>query len=217
MWHKSQISIDKGTSTGLSVGNVSVKKLSHTYTTSSSKEEYMYYHRIIVNFRKLSTGNKFFLHILVNIPQDGTDLGVYPRNFSKVYMVAYGIVGTVSNIDPDKTYDYHTAYDIKPTEVIYNVDINANQKTIRNIGLDRKSNNSAATVGMVKELIPYTVNYVYRQHFENLYDFSDASNYKINTSASGISFTGMNPGLTIATKNIDKLFEGGLRVDDCST
>ena len=127
------------------------------------------------------------------------------------------MVGTVSNIDPDKTYDYHTAYDIKPTEVIYNVDINANQKTIRNIGLDRKSNNSAATVGMVKELIPYTVNYVYRQHFENLYDFSDASNYKINTSASGISFTGMNPGLTIATKNIDKLFEGGLRVDDCST
>ena len=43
-------------------------------------------------------------------------------------MIAYGIRGTVSNIDPDKVYDYHTAFDIKPTEVVYNVDINANQK-----------------------------------------------------------------------------------------
>ena len=29
LWHKSQISVDKGTSTGLSIGNVSVRKLSH--------------------------------------------------------------------------------------------------------------------------------------------------------------------------------------------
>ena len=27
LWHKSQISVDKGTSTGLSIGNVSVRKL----------------------------------------------------------------------------------------------------------------------------------------------------------------------------------------------
>ena len=72
----------------------------------------------------------------------------------------------VSNIDPDKVYDYHTAFDIKPTEVVYNVDINANQKAIRNIKLERGSNNSAATVGMVKELIPLTKNHVYRQYFE---------------------------------------------------
>ena len=45
----------------------------------------MYYHRIIVNFRKLSYGNKFFLHILVNIPQEGTDLAAYPWQFSGVY------------------------------------------------------------------------------------------------------------------------------------
>ena len=31
LWHKSQISVDKGTSTGLSIGNVSVSKLSHRY------------------------------------------------------------------------------------------------------------------------------------------------------------------------------------------
>ena len=31
LWNKSQISVDKGTSTGLSIGNVSVRKLSHRY------------------------------------------------------------------------------------------------------------------------------------------------------------------------------------------
>ena len=81
LWHKSQISVDKGTSQGLTIGNVSIRKYSHRYTTSSSKVEFMYYHRIIVNFRKLNSGSKYFLHILVNIPQTGTDLAVYPKNF----------------------------------------------------------------------------------------------------------------------------------------
>ena len=31
LWNKSQISVDKGTSTGLSIGNISVRKLSHRY------------------------------------------------------------------------------------------------------------------------------------------------------------------------------------------
>ena len=166
LWHKSQISVDKGTSTGLSIGNVSVRKLSHRYSDSKGQTQFMYYHRIIVNFRKLSSGNKFFLHILVNIPQDGTDLAVYPRQFSGVYIITYGIVGTFSNIDPDKVYDYHTAFDIKPTEVVYNVDINANNKKILNINLDRTSNNSAATVGMVNEIHPFTKNYNYRKYLK---------------------------------------------------
>ena len=158
LWDNTQISVDKGTSTGLSIGNVSVKKLSHRYTDSNKLTKVMYYHRIIVNFRKLSSGNKFFLHILVNILRGGYNLALYPRQFSGVYIIAYGIAGTFSNIDPDKVYDYHTAFDIKPTEVVYNVDINANNKKILNINLDRNSNNSAATVGMVKELAPHTVN-----------------------------------------------------------
>ena len=44
LWHKSQITVDKGTSTGLTIGNVGVRKLSHRYTTASNKVEYMYYH-----------------------------------------------------------------------------------------------------------------------------------------------------------------------------
>ena len=50
LWHKSQISVDKGTSTGLSIGNVSVRKLSHRYSDSKGQAQFMYYHRVIVNF-----------------------------------------------------------------------------------------------------------------------------------------------------------------------
>ena len=81
LWNNSQISVDKGTSKGLSIGNVSVKKLSHRCTDLNDPTKVMYYHRIIVNFQKLSSGNKFFLHILVNILRGGYNLATYPRQF----------------------------------------------------------------------------------------------------------------------------------------
>ena len=219
LWHKSQISVDKGTSKGLSIGNVSVRKLSHRYSDSKGQTQFMYYHRIIVNFRKLSSGNKFFLHILVNIPQDGTDLAVYPRQFLGVYLITYGIVGTFSNIDPDKVYDYHTAFDIKPTEVVYNVDINANNKKILNINLDRNINNSAATVGMVKEIHPFTTHNLYRNYFKEVYDFTNAANYKLSRTASGIVFNNLasTSGNTLSdmgipNRTIDDIKKEGLDV-----
>ena len=214
LWHKSQISVDKGTSTGLSIGNVSVRKLSHRYSDPNGQAQFMYYHRIIVNFRKLSTGNKFFLHILVNIPQDGTDLAVYPRQFLGVYIITYGIVGTFSNIDPDKVYDYHTAFDIKPTEVVYNVDINANQKEIKNIKLDRQNDNSAATVALVKELAPFTKNALYRLYFSEVYDFANADSYGINIGSSGVIINSVKPNITLPpNKDLDEIKKDGLRVN----
>ena len=224
LWHKSQITVAKETSTGLTIGNVGVRKLSHRYTTSTNKVEYMYYHRIIVNFRKLNSGNKFFLHILVNIPQTGTDLAIYPRQFSGVYMIAYGIVGTTSNLDPDKVYDYHTAFDIHPTEVVYNVNINANNKKISNINLDRNNNNSAATVGMVKEIHPFTTHNLYRKYFEEVYDFTNAANYKLSRTSSGIVFNNLasisgNPtrDMGIPNKTIDDIKKEGLDVTNYTT
>ena len=133
-------------------------------------------------------------------------------------------MGTFSNIDPDKVYDYHTAFDIKPTEVVYNVDINANNKKILNINLDRNSNNSAATVGMVKELMPYTINNLYRQYFEEIYDFTDATNYKLNRTSSGIVFNNLasisgNPlsDMGIPNKTIDNIKKEGLDVTNYTT
>ena len=219
LWHKTQISVDKGTSTGLSIGNVSIRKLSHRYTQSNGQQQFMYYHRVIVNFRKLATGNSFFLHFLVDIPQDGIDLATYPRQFSGVYIITYGIVGAVSNIDPDKVYDYHTAFDIKPTQVVYNVDINANNKKILNVNLDRNNDNSAATVGMVKEIKPHTINDLYRNYFEEVYDFTNATNYKLSRGASGIVFRYLSSSsgdtlrdMGIPNKTIDNIRKEGLNV-----
>ena len=212
-WNKTQISVDKGTSTGLSIGNVGIRKLSHRYTDSTGKTKTMYYHRIIVNFRKVSFGNKFFLHILVDISNRGYNIFKYPDIFQGVYLIAYGIVGTFSNIDPDKVYDYHTAFDIKPTEVMYNVDINANQKKIKNIKLDRNSNNSAATVAMVKELIPFTKNALYRKYFSEFYDFADADSYGINIGSSGVIINSLKPNITLPpNKDLSDIGYRGLHI-----
>ena len=111
-------------------------------------------------------------------------------------MIAYGIMGSFSNIDPDKVYDYHTTFDIKPTEVVYNVDINANQKAIKNIKLDRQNDNSAATVALVKELAPFTKNALYRLYFSEVYDFANADSYGINIGSSGVIINSVKPNIT---------------------
>ena len=84
LWHKSKVSVDKATSKGLTIGNVSVRKFSHRYTDSSNQPQFMYYHRMIINFRKTALSRPCFLHILVNNPQDGSDLSVYPTNWKKI-------------------------------------------------------------------------------------------------------------------------------------
>ena len=135
-------------------------------------------------------------------------MGVYPQNWTKNYVIAYGILGQVSDVDADKIYHYHTAFDIKPTEVSLNVDINANQKKVLNIALDRKSDNSAATVKMVKDIIPFTKNNLYKEFFEEIYDFSDVRNYKITKGASGVTFA----NVSFPTKDLSVILHNGLRV-----
>ena len=49
-------------------------------------------------------------------------------------------------------HDFHTAFDIKPTKVVYNVDLDMNNKKTTSVSLDTNDNNSAATVKMVKDL-----------------------------------------------------------------
>ena len=212
LWNKTQISVDKESSTGLTIGNVGVSKHYHSYTDASNHQKFMYYHKIIVNLKKLSSGNKFFLHILVNIPQVGSDLSKYPKFFTGVYIITYGIMGTFSNIDPDKVYDYHTAFDIKPTEVVYNVDINANNKKILNIALDKNNNNSAATFGMVKEIHPFTTNSIYRQYFEEFYDFADADIYGLSRGVSGVIINSLKPNITLPNRDLSDIRKDGLNV-----
>ena len=56
-----------------------------------------------------------------------------------------------------------------------------NRKEILNIALDKNLSNSTATVILVADLEAklgtFTKNNVYKEIFEEFYDFSDASNY----------------------------------------
>ena len=210
LWNKTKISVDKGTSTGLSNLNVNVRKLSFSYTDLTNRSQTMYYHRIIVNFKKLLSGNRFFLHILVDIPDYQNDLSLYPSQFLGVYVITYGIM----------VYDYHTAFDIHPTEVKYNVNINTNNKKILNINLDKNNSSSAATVGMVDEISPFTKNYIYRKYFEDFFDLNDANIYVLNKSSSGVVFNSLSSitgnsarNITFPTKTIDNIKKGGLNIN----
>ena len=128
----------------------------------------MYYHKLVVVFSKTASSTPYFLHIQNIMAQAGSDLGVYPTNFNKYYLIDYGILGESMDLHPNKTY--HTAFDIKPTDVVYNVDLDMNRKKILNITPDTTKNNSAATVKMVKDLekklSPHTKNNVYKEIFE---------------------------------------------------
>ena len=214
LWDKTQISVDKGTSTGLSIGNVGIRKLSHRYTDPKGQTKVMYYPRIIVNFRKVSSGNKFFLHILVDISNRGYNIYKYPKIFQGVYIIAYGVVGAVSNIDPDKVYDYHTAFDIYPGYVMYNVPILVNRRKLAHIKLDQISDDNVAIIKSVKELAPFTKNVLYRKYFSEFYDFADADSYGINIGSSGVIINSLKPNITLPpNKDLSEIEYRGLNVN----
>ena len=218
LWHKSVITVDTTTSQGVIVKNWHVNKYSHEYRTSSNQVKHMYYHKLLVTFSKTADSTPYFLHIQDVMAQWGIDLNTYPINFNKYYLIAYGILGETMDLDPNKNFDYHTAFDIKPTEVVYNVDLDMNRKKILNIVLDKTKNNSAATVKMVKDLetklSPHTTNNVYREIFEEFYDLSDAGIYEIQTRPSGVVFIGLLPNIYFANMFIANIEEGGLRLQN---
>ena len=178
----------------------------------------MYYHKLLVTFSKTASSSPYFLHIQDVMAQSRIDLNAYPTNFNKYYLIAYGILGESMDLDPNKTYDYHTAFDIKPTEVVYNVNLDMNRKKILNIAPDRTKNISTATVKIVKDLEtklgPHTTNNAYREIFEEFYDLSDASNYKIVQGISGIMVSGILPNIYFPRMDIANIWEGGLRIQN---
>ena len=85
-------------------------------------------------------------------------------------------------------------------------------KKILNIDLDKSQNNSAARVVMVKELIPFTTNYVYRQYFEEFYDFTDAYIYGISSTSSGVVINSLHPNITLPNKHLSDIRKEGLNI-----
>lgn len=82
LWHKPKISVDKSTSQALTIGKLSVRKFSHDYLDSKNNKEFMYYHRVIINFKE-TAASPYFLHLLVDIEQDGNDLMIYPKKLDR--------------------------------------------------------------------------------------------------------------------------------------
>ena len=183
LWNKTQIAVDHQSSSGLKFHSESVRKLTHTYYYPAGNLNHMYYHRVIVSFTKNSSGRSFF-HVTVNMPDVGGDISSYPNEFTKYYVIVYGINGAVGNIDPDKSYDYHKAFNIQSSQVVYNVPINMNNKAITNLNQDTNVS-SAATFGVVKELRDISKTYFYRVMFDEVWDFNLADKY--NFTAFGAS------------------------------
>ena len=52
----------------------------------------------------------------------------------------------------------------------------------------------------------------YREIFEEFYDLSDASNYKITIGVSGIMVSGILPNIYFPRMDIANIWEGGLRI-----
>ena len=218
LWHKTQVSLDHQTSTGISFLSESIKKESYTYVTDSVK--YMYYHRIIVSFNKAASGGAF-LHLAVNMPQVGSDMISYPSEFTDFYVIVYGVRGSYGNVDPDRSFDYHTAFDIEETEVSYNVNINANNHSITNLAADQNTT-SAATVGMINELKYFSPYHFYLALFDEIFFFNLANYYVFTTSSasSGASSITINKiksikgtsAVAIPNKNYNQIKPNGLDV-----
>lgn len=122
-------------------------------------------------------------------------------------MVAYGIVGSFGNIDPDKVYD-HKAFEISPSSVKYNVDVNMNQKSIKNIKLDPNDSTSVATMGQILGITKFTLNNIYRTLFSEFYDFSDGQIYGLNQNVFGIIINSAQPSITIPNKDLTSIGTG---------
>ena len=65
---------------------------------------------------------------------------------------------------------------------------------------------------MVKELIPFTTNHVYKQYFEEFYDFTDANSYVINKTSSGVVFNSLVPNITFPNKHLSDIRKEGLNI-----
>ena len=66
---------------------------------------------------------------------------------------------------------------------------------------------------MVKELIPHIYNNLYREIFEEYYDFSDASIYGLRSGSFGVIINSFKPNITIPNKDLSIIKDNGINVN----
>ena len=61
-------------------------------------------------------------------------------------------------------------------------------------------------------MIPFTTNYVYRQYFEEFYDFTDANIYGLNKTSSGVVINSLVPNINVPNKHLSDIRKDGLNI-----
>lgn len=100
-----------------------------------------------VRCKKTAATYPYNVDIRVEMAQNGTDLATYGNLFRNYYLIIYGTHGYVNNTDSDKTWDYHTAYDVTNNTLKMNVALDMNNKKIKNFNFPNVFK-SDGTVGM---------------------------------------------------------------------
>ena len=66
---------------------------------------------------------------------------------------------------------------------------------------------------MVKTLIPHIYNNLYREIFEEYYDFSDASIYGLRSGSSGVIINSFKPNITLPNKDLSIIKNDGININ----
>ena len=186
---KAVITSTTAMSSGVFINGLKSQQYTYHYNDNGGQSRQSCYWRSLISLTK--TGNNpHIVHIKVQMDQKGSDLSSYPSLYDRIYVIAYGISGFALDIDSNKVFDYHNAFNIEPTKVTYNVDIDMNNKKFLNVPFDYNTDNSVASVQMVKNvesMIYYDISRIlYDRYFDDYYDLTKVEYFTFSTSSSGI-------------------------------
>ena len=125
-WSRTQIFIE---GLGIWLRSHNTVKYQHHYDSNGV----IYYHRTIIVFNRTSSSGPSQIFHTVHYDNRGGDLDTYPDQFKdQIYAVAYGCKGNFNTID-SLVYDKHEAYELDKTKMKMLVDLDMNNKSIKNI------------------------------------------------------------------------------------
>ena len=130
-WQRQQTFIE---GTGMWVTNHNTIKYQYHYGSRGN----LYYTKTLIKFKKTSSTATVFVYFTVHFDDNGGDMSTYPKEYkNQVYIVAYGIKGLSSYVDPE-VYDAHEALEIDKTKMKMLVTLDMNNQRIMNTNFDLK-------------------------------------------------------------------------------
>ena len=119
---------------GLRLETFNTRKFQYHYGSRGD----LYYSKSLATFTKTSSTTPVFVYFTVYFDDNAGDLNTYPKEFkNQVYIVAYGVKGLSSYVDPE-VYDEHEALEIDKTKMKMMVSLDMNSKKMMNVNYDLK-------------------------------------------------------------------------------